>query len=244
MTLLYLVTESDNDAVFYTLCAKKLTGVVYDPVPMKNRKGDGVAAVKEQLRRALRMAKAAAGTSHPVAFIAAVDNDRAPHDEHGADEAGEEASRRMGTGLERQKLNKAERDYPKRLEWMAKALEEELKPDRTKWPMPVAVAVPVEMVESWIVRSLREHPPQPMPHFSKADSERARNYYAPSKPPPQWKDLAAEEHAKSECPTKGDFYQHVVNRLDAGALAQRSLSFRMFKECLDQWPPAAAPSSA
>jgi hypothetical protein len=240
MTLLYLVTESDSDAVFYTLCAKKLTGSVYDPVPMKNRKGDGVGAVKEQLRRALRMAKAAAGSSQAVAFIAAIDNDRAPHDEHGAHEAGDETGRRKGTGLERQKLNKAERDYPKRLEWMTKALEEELRPDRTKWPMPVAVAVAVEMLESWIVRSLREHPPQPMPHFSKADSERARNYYAPSNPPPQWKDLAAEEHAKSGCTSKGDFYQHVVNRLDADALAQRSLSFRMFKEWLDDWPRATA----
>ena len=238
MTLLYLVTESDNDAVFYTLCAKKLTGTVYDPVPMKNRKGDGVSAVKEQLHRALLAAKAAAGSSQPVAFIAAIDNDRAPHDEHGAQQTGNDDGRRTGTGLERQKLIRTERDRPERHEWMIAAIEKVLKPDRKRWPMTVALAVPVEMVESWIIRSLREHPPQPMPHFSKADSERARSYYAPSKPPPQWKDLAAGEQAKSGCATKGDFYQHVVDRLDAEALAQRSLSFRMFKDWLDQWPRA------
>ena len=132
MTLLYLVTESDNDAVFYTLCAKKLTGIPYDPVPLKNRKGDGVSAVKEQLHRALLAARAAAGSSQPVAFIAAIDNDRAPHDEHGAQQIANDAGRRTATGLDRQKLIRAERDRPKRLEWMMTAIEKVLKSDRTK----------------------------------------------------------------------------------------------------------------
>ena len=101
---------------------------------------------------------------------------------------------------------------------------------------------PVEMLEAWIVRVLSDQHPMPMPHFSRSDSQGVREYYEGDfgACPPQWKDLAAEEHTTSGCATKGDFYQHVVNRLDADALAQRSLSFRMFKEWLDQWPRATA----
>ena len=238
MTLLYLVTESDNDAVFYTLCAAKMTGGEFDPWPLKNRKGDGISAVQRQLRDALRLARAAAGSSQPVAFIAAIDNDRAPHEEHTTDGSGD-GQRRIGTGLEWAKLSDTERIRPNRLKWIMKTVEGELGENRGAWPMPVALAVPVEMLESWIVRALNEQPPQPMAHFSKADSDRARNYYHPSAPPPQWKDLAAQEQSKRGCADKRDFYGQVVKSLDAEALASRSLSFRTFKEWLDGWTVSA-----
>lgn len=235
MTLLYLVTESDNDAIFYTLCAAKMTGGRFDPVPLKNRKGDGLSAVQKQLRRALRLARAAAGSSQPVAFVAAIDNDRAPHEEHGTTEAGSGAPRRLGTGLDRTKLSAQERARSNRQAWITTTVESELGSNRSAWPMPVAFAVPVEMLESWIVRSLREQPPQPMAHFSLADSTRARTYYAPNEPPRQWKDLAAQEQSRLGCADKRDFYCEVVKSLDAQALASRSFSFRMFKEWLDGW---------
>ena len=229
MSILYLVSESDNDAVFYALCAEKLTGNAYEPVPLKNRKGDGVAAVKSQLRYALRGARAAARGSEPVAFIAAIDNDRAPHGENNSLPPG-------GTGLDRAKLIEKERARENRLAWMTAIVEGVLGQNRTAWPMAVALAVPVEMIESWIVRARREQPPQPTPHFSKADTDRARSYHAPSAPPPQWKDLAAVEQGGMD---KRDFHTRVVKELDADALAGRSLSFRMFKEWLDGWPRMA-----
>ena len=226
MSVLYLVSESDNDAVFYALCAEKLTGNLFEAVPLKNRKGDGVAAVKSQLRYALIGARAAACGSQPVAFIAAMDNDRAPHGENSSPPPG-------GAGLDRAKLTEKERARENRLAWMTATVEGVLGQNRNAWPLQVAIAVPVEMIESWIVRARREQPPQPMPHFSKADSDRARSYHAPSAPPPQWKDLAAEEQGDMD---KRDFYARVVKELDADALAGRSLSFRMFKEWLDRWP--------
>lgn len=235
MTLLYLVTESDNDAIFYALCATKMTGGKFDPVPLKNRKGDGISAVQRQLKYALRGARAAAGSSQPVAFIAAIDNDRAPHEEHITNEGGDDGQRRIGTGLDRAKLSDGERARPNRFKWMMAAVEGELGSNRSAWKMPVALAVPVEMLESWIVRALNEKPPQPMAHFSLADSDRARKYYKPAAPPPQWKDLAAQEQSKRGCADKRGFYCEVVKSLDAPALASRSLSFRMFKEWLDGW---------
>ncbi len=236
MTLLYLVTESDNDAVFFTLCASKMTGVEFAPWPLKNRKGDGIAAVQTQLRYTLREVKSFARNSQPVAFIAAIDNDRAPHEEHTTTEAAGGTPRRVGTGLDRAKLNQSERSRPNRLGWMEATVEGELGANREAWPMPVALAVPVEMLESWIVRSLRDHPPQPMAHFSKADSERARSYYAPTDPPSQWKELAAQEQTRLGCADKREFYCRVVEKLDAAMLASRSLSFRMFKKWMDAWP--------
>ena len=240
MTLLYLVTESDNDAVFYTLCAAKMTGGEFEPLPLKNRKGDGISAVQRQLKYALRCARAAAGGSQPVAFIAAVDNDRAPHEEHTTSAGGDGGQRRIGTGLDHTKLSDCERARPNRLKWMMATVEGELGSNRSAWKMPVALAVPVEMLESWIVRALNEQPPQPMAHFSVTDSDRARKYYHPTAPPPQWKDLAAHEQSKRGCADKRDFYCEVVKSLDAQALASRSLSFRMFKEWLDGWTVSAA----
>lgn len=233
MNLLYLVTESDYDAVFYALCAEKLTRISFEPVPLKNRKGDGVAAVKKQLRYALRGARAAAGGAEPVAFIAAIDNDRAPHPENAAPPP-------AGTGLDRARLNEKERERAGRLEWIEQVVVEVLSGNRNAWPLWVGLAVPVEMIESWIVRSRSEHPPQPTPHFSKADSERARIYYAPSAPPPQWKDLDAAVREQCGHADKLAFYEQVVREMDAEALAARSLSFRMFKEWLDVWPKGDA----
>jgi len=229
MSLLYLVSESDNDAFFYALCAEKLTGNLFEPVPLKNRKGAGVSAVRKQLRYALLGARAAAGGAEPVAFIAAMDNDRAPHPENAALPP-------MGTGLDRARLSEEERGRASRLDWLEQLVMEVLTPNREAWPLWVALAVPVEMIESWIVRAPREHPPQPTPHFSLAESERARIYYAPAAPPPQWKDLAAIEKGDTD---QRDFYARVVHELDAATLATRSLSFRMFKEWLDRWPQAA-----
>ena len=54
MALLYLVTESDRDALFYEKCAARLTGRVFSwSQPLRNRKGDGSAAVQKQIEYAL-----------------------------------------------------------------------------------------------------------------------------------------------------------------------------------------------
>lgn len=230
MSILYVVSESDNDAVFYALCAEKLTGRTFSLWPMKNRKGDGVEAVKVQLKYAVKMVRSAAQGGEQVSFIASMDNDRAPHPENAG-----QLPVATGTGLDRARLTLKERNRAERLTWMIAAVESVLGPNRSAWLLPVALAVPVEMLESWIVRSRRAEPPQPTPHFSKADSDRARQYYRPSEPPPQWKDLMAIEKGDEDM---REFLARVVKELDADALAAQSLNFRMFKDWLDAWPRA------
>ena len=230
MSILYVVSESDNDAVFYALCAEKLTGRTFSLSSMKNRKGDGVEAVKLQLKYAVKMVRNAARGGEQVSFIAAMDNDRAPHAENTAQPGA------TGTGLDRARLTLKERNRAARLAWMIITVESVLGINRAAWGFPIALAVPVEMLESWIVRARRPEQPQPMPHFSKADSDRARQYYRPTEPPPQWKDLIATEKGGEEM---RDFLARVVRELDAEALAGRSPSFRMFKDWLDAWPRAS-----
>lgn len=237
MSLLYVVSESDNDAQFYALCAEKLTGREFALVAMKNRHGDGVHAVRTQIKYALRQARAAAHGAEPVAFLAAVDNDRAPHPENAAPPP-------AGTGLDRARLTAGERARESRLDWMGETADGVLGSDRQAWPLSVALAVPVEMIEAWIVRSRCALPPQPTPHFSRATSDRARQYYQPAEPPPQWKDLVEEEQVASGFANRQDFYLEVIRNLDADALAARSLSFRMFKEWLDDWPKTSPAVSA
>ena len=206
MSLLYIVSESGNDAFFYALGAARITGREFTPVPMENRKGDGVEAVKVQLKYALRQARAAARGVEPVCFLAAIDNDRSPHPENDT--------------MDRARLVPQEQKRASRMEWMLATVEAVLGQNRNVWPLPVALAVPVEMIEAWIVRARREAEPQPTP---------------------QWKELAAEEEKQSGHTDRLAFYELVVRELDADALAARSLSFRMFKEWLDAWPRAAVP---
>ena len=226
MSLLYLVTESDRDALFYEKCAARLTGRIFSwAKPMRNRKGDGSSAVQTQIKYALRQARGAAAGAEEVCFIAAIDNDRTPHLENAAT-------------LQRARLSHSEQTRPARLPWMHAVVHEVLGHDSAAWPLRVAIAVPVEMVESWIVEALgAELPGGPAPHFSRQDQQRARNYYAPADAPPQWKDLERSARAACERETDEDFYEHAATVIaqDAEALAARAESFRLFREQLAAW---------
>lgn len=222
MKLLYVVAESDYDAYFYALCAELFTGHRYEPVVIKSRKRTGTSAVQNLMLGNLRKARGQASAGADVSFIAGIDNDRSPHAENDA--------------MDRGRLSEAERTRPSRRDWMLEVVEKTLGADRKAWPLPVALAVPVEMIESWIVRAVRADDFQPARYFSRQDSQRARQFYEPLSPPPQWKDLADELQENSGLKNKRDFYFHIAVTMDAAAVAQRSLSFQDFKETLDGWP--------
>ena len=224
MKLLYIVSESDNDATYYAMCADLVTGNQYEVVGIKSRKRRGYPAVQALLDGNLRRAHGEANMGSDVSFIVGIDNDRSPSEEN--------------AGIDRSKLNEEERNRTSRLAWMSAIFEDVLGANRNAWPLPVAMAVPVEMIESWLVRALRNQELQPARYFSRADSLRAREFYRPLNPPPQWKDLAEEEHANTQIGTKPEFYLHVLTSCPLESLAERSLSFRMFKQWLDTWPKA------
>jgi hypothetical protein len=230
MALLFLVTESDRDALFYKMCAEALGGMeVSWHSPLRNRKGDGSAAVKAQLKYALRQAKQAASGVELVGFIAAIDNDRSPHEENNAQ-------------LDRTKLSKLERNRESRQHWIDDVHSEVLGHDPSQIRLKTASAVPVEMIEAWTVKATSTTTGGgPMPHFSWQCQQRAAAYYHPSKPPPQWKDLELLARKQLGKPDDEDFYTHVVDVIaaDPEDLASRSLSFRLFWEQLKTWRPTA-----
>ena len=225
MRVLYVVAESEYDAYFYALCAEWMTGVGYEVAHIKSRKRSGYRAVQSLMGEVLHKARGEAEGGAEVCFLGAIDNDRAPHPENAA--------------MDRRRLIRKERTRASRHDWMLETVFKKLGHDRAAWPLPVALAVPVEMIEAWIVRASCEEEPQPPCYFSRAQSQRARDYYS-SATPPQWKDLADAEQERRGHSDKRDFYLHVVLNLDAVALAARSLSFRMFKEWLDAWPKGSA----
>ena len=224
MKILYVVAESDNDAYFYALCAEMMTGFGYELVAIRSRKRSGYSAVEKLVKGNLRKARREANGGADVSFIAGIDNDRTPHPENAS--------------MDRQKLNDEERNRGSRLDWLTDVYRKELENDPLARRLQTAIAVPVEMLEAWIVQALRESELQPARYFSKSESQRARAFYHPTEPPPQWKDLAAEEQARVEIANKQSFYLHVVSTMDMDALAKRSLSFRIFKDALALWTGA------
>ena len=109
--------------------------------------------------------------------------------------------------------------------------------DRGMWPVDVAVAMPVEMIESWIL--LLCDPSRPtLPLFAEAIQPSARAYHG-VKPPRQLKDLCKAE-AAALGKSLGDYFWHATEK-DIEATIAVSPSFRMFVEELRQWrrPPVS-----
>lgn len=226
MALLYLVTESSRDALFYRQCAKLLGRRDFSWCQDKQyRKGDGSHAVQAHLKYALRQAKAAAGGEEEVCFVAAIDNDRTPHLEN-------------QPILQRAKLSAKERNRPPRLPWVEGVAHEVLGPDPLKWPLLTAFAVPVEMLEAWTVKAFGlDRSGDAPPHFSRQDQQRARDYYHPIAPPPQWKDL--EQLARERCQIQDSeaFYVLVVGVMASNPedLIAKSSSFEHFYRQFVAW---------
>ncbi|HYF34448.1 MAG TPA: hypothetical protein VD994_04085 [Prosthecobacter sp.] len=222
MSLLYIVAESDRDALFYTLCAEVVTGRGYTLHSLRNRKGEGEAAVRRQMRYALQQAKSAAAAGD-VYFVASIDNDRAPHPEN-------------EQRLLRTQLIRKERERRSRLEWLDETLAEKLGSDPAVWTLPLAIAIPVEMIESWIIQILEPDADQrALPFFSLADTDRARAYYGRPDPPAQCKDRCEEHQQRLAQVDREDFLVAVAVQLNPDALAARCRSFALFKEGLDGW---------
>lgn len=226
MNVLYIAAESDLDAGFYKLCAERVTGLGFadDLVEtLRVRKRSGVDAVKKFLRDQLRVAHSRAKAGEAVHFIASMDNDRAPHPEN-------------EKRLSRSALCEEEQERQSRLEWIKQAAISVLGENAIVWPVKVAFAVPVEMIESWIIQILdSELDEKALPHFSLADSQRARLYYNRPDPPEQCKDRVKTLHEQSGLASRDEFYLSVVLAMEPDHLASRCHSFAIFKQGLDGW---------
>ena len=103
--------------------------------------------------------------------------------------------------------------------------------DRTAWPVDVTVAMPVEMIESWVL-SLCDPDRPPLPLFAEAAQHSARSYYS-AQPPPQLKDLCKAE-AAALGKTLDEYFWHAADHNLEPAIAV-SPSFGMFVDEIRQW---------
>lgn len=226
MKTLYLLTEDDSDSLFYEGCAERVTGSGFAPVCRRMRRGSGIGAVRASLRIALSEIRRMESGSG-VHFLVAMDNDRAPH----------AAAGDALPAAQRTRLAEADARKGDRYAGLLISLEGQLGPDRSRWPVPVAVAVPVEMLESWLLLIARGGEATGLPRFSRQDSALARHFHTPAAPPLQLKDRRDATQAEDGFDNDKEWLLHLVaEKLEPAALSTRSPSFALFKNWLDRWP--------
>jgi len=221
MNYLYLITEDDNDDLFFEGCLERLTGLTFqlDYTRRRLRKGGGLKEARRMLRLVLQELQRS-GTQADVYLVVAIDNDRAVvHPGH------ETRSTRAAV----------ERPKPCRFCELQQVLAEAWGTDQAQWPVKAAIAVPAEMLESWLLL-ICGHPPESLPFFARKADTTAARYYAPHQPPNQLKDLCLIEMKQASLQTIADFcLECAVNRLEPDELAAQSLSFAAFKRQVEEW---------
>jgi hypothetical protein len=218
MARVYILSEDDFDDQVYVYVLETLLGARVDPIPLRLRRGGGVGEVRKKLPLLLAAIRRA-GPIDDTYFVVSLDNDRVPeHEQH--------APRAHG-------CRHCELDDAIRLAM----------PDG--WPIPGAVAVPVQMIEAWLLlmydpaRYVRE---ATLPQCGRRDQAVARGIYG-AEPPPQLKDLVEMDQRASGSSTKSDFALACVLRLDPDGLAVRSPSFAHFRRQVSSWLPRSADGS-
>lgn len=221
MRVLYLLTEDDFDDLIYEAIAERVTGVAFQPVRLVMRKGSGIGAVHASLTIALSLMRKMT-PSCDASFIIAVDNDRAPNSA-----AGEALSDTQRIRLS--KLDAHKDDRYKELKAAVRKIHES--------GIPLAIAVPVEMIESWLLLIAEGGPAADLPRFARQDSASAKEFHHPALPPLQLKDRASAAAENANFSDKADWALDLITvKLDPDELANRSGSFALFKQWLDSWP--------
>jgi hypothetical protein len=228
MSLLYLLTESDADDLFYTACAEQITGRTFEIQSWRFRRNSGCDEVKKMLPFMLQQLAAFEHTDD-VFFIVGLDNDRCPHFSN-------EALR----GKQRTRLTAAEQTKENLHQLILASVKARFGQDIKKWPVLGAIAVPIEMLESWLLLIHHGGHATGLPRFPLQKSPLAQLYYNPEPVPPQLKDLAWEGVTEGGTNDIQDWSLNLVmTKLDAEELAKRSESFGDFKNWLDRWPKAS-----
>ena len=217
MPCLYILSEGERDELFYDLIAERVTGRTFErSSEFRLRHG---ANWKTALKLGRILLERIKHWTDPqdIFVILAVDNDRAP---------GHPGSLPHPRPLVGHDLKKPPR-YPA----VTKMVTDALGTDRGTWPVDVAVAMPVEMIESWVLLLCDPNRPT-LPLFAEAIQPSARACYGAT-PPPQLKDLCKAEAAALPKPLD-EYFWHAAEK-DIEASIAVSPSFRMFVEELQQW---------
>lgn len=190
MNYLYLITEDDNDDLFFESCLEELTGLSFqlDNTRRRLRKGGGLPEARRMLRIVLQELQRT-GKQENTYLVITVDNDRAsthPHHET------------------RNELSAVEKPKSCRFCELQREIEYAWGTNSTHWPVKVAIAVPVEMLESWLLL-ICGHQPESLPIFARKAQPVVARYYGPKEPTAQLKDLCLLEMQQSAIATMSEF---------------------------------------
>jgi hypothetical protein len=220
----YILSEDDNDDLFYQGCLNKITGIIHEFVPLRLRKGGGIAEVRKKLPILLRTIQYS-GHIENAWFLLALDNDRSPtHPNH-------------IKPADFSKLSKSDQKKNCRYCEIEKAVVEKLGSDRQSWPMKGAIAVPVQMLETWLLLIANPNQyvdEQQLPIFAEQNSASARDYYK-SNPSKQLKDLKKDERQRLEISADRQLCEYCAEQLNPADLSQRSPSFKQFMDEVMAW---------
>ncbi|MCP4658900.1 MAG: hypothetical protein GY856_26105 [bacterium] len=225
MNYLHILSEDDNDDAFYKRCVEKLTGEAFFLISRRLRRGGGIS----QVRRYMNILFDDIRHTGPVEntfFVVALDNDRSPvHPEH---------EKLPGV----HKLPKKEQRKVCRFCEIEREARQALGENREEWPIKGAIAVPVQMMESWLllICNGEEYDTEAnLPVFAKKDSGLARLYYAPRKPTDQLKDLRNIERRRLSIASSWELCVDCGNHLIPEELRERSDSFVQFEDQVKEW---------
>ncbi len=221
----YILSESDYDDLFYNLCLETLTGHGYRLISRRLRTGGGITEVRRGIGYLLQDITRT-GRVENTFFVIALDDDRCPiHPQH--------------VPLpNRHKLPVREQRKACRFCEIDHRIQEFLGADQETWPIKGAIAVPVQMLESWLllICNADTYPHEDvLPMFAKKSQALAQCYYAPDKPDNQLKDLKELEKARLRITSEEDFCLHCIGQLKPDDLANVSPSFALFKHQVDTW---------
>lgn len=219
---LYILCEGELDEMFYERIAERVTGETFQSdEEFRVRQGSNWKTAMAAAQLLLNRFKGWK-TPQEVAVIIAVDNDRAP--EH------------PGGRPYPRPLPKADQKKEPRYPKLAALVDKTLGSDPQQRPVKVALAVPVEMIESWVL-TLLDPDREELPLFSEASGALASQYHG-GKPPPQLKDLRDAEAAKRNRTLDEIFWAAAESDLEAAAAVSPSL--KLFLNDLESWSSNAA----
>ena len=215
---LYLLCEGETDELFYERLAERITGKTFTPDDeFRYRVGANWKTVFSHAKLLLDRVKQWS-SKQDVAVIIATDNDRAP------DHPGGVTSPRPLPAFDLKKQP--------RYQALQNLLRDKLGQAVENWPVNVAVAVPVEMIESWLLLLLEPDLTE-LPQFPEANAAAARAYYGGT-PPQQLKDIRDAIRQQRGVSLDTLFWE-AADQGDLDHLAARSKSFAMFEAELRTW---------
>ena len=220
MKSLYILCEGERDEWFYERVCERVTGTTFlTPADFRLRRGSNWKTALAAARLLLARVRHWQG-QQDVAVVIAIDNDRSPG--------------HPGAKPPQPAFHETDTRKPSRHLKLASLVKQSLGENRAQWPVDVALAVPVEMLESWLL--LLWNPTRGvLPHFAKSTQQSARLYHG-GNAPLQLKDLCASESEAAGIDLAEFHWQAAGKDLEAAATV--SASFKMFLDDLKQWRPS------